>query len=152
MEIISAPDVFDDPLQPGLEPCSVAIVRWGKDRLTSNGGQLFVEATEPVTVGTECEPHESIGGVTWESSGLVISAPTFGNVHRLLVSDGDEVVPGQPLLEFEDRSPTYDEWYKEWMRAYDAEGRCHELERMLATPWRAIGASLANSWKRWRGW
>jgi hypothetical protein len=148
VEILTTPEVFDDPLHPELKPCGVGTLTWEKVHATWTGVSWQIESREHVTVGTECMPFESIGSIQWSTSAVSIGAPTFGRVHRLLVESGEEVAPGQPVAEFETRPPTHEEWEEEWHRAIDADKRCHDLERLLSRPWWALKASLTGNWKR----
>jgi hypothetical protein len=118
------------------------VMRWGR-------GASGDDPTEP---GVELRPHESVGWVSCGagSSGVAmgIGVDSFGVVKRLLVADGEEVRPGQPLMEFESRPPTTDEYWTQWERRYEAEQRVQELRNMLSNPFRAFWSSLTR--RHWR--
>jgi multidrug efflux pump subunit AcrA (membrane-fusion protein) len=73
---------------------------------------------------------------------LNVAVPHFGRVTKLLVEDGAEVRPSQPLLEYDERPPTEEEWWAELERLWEAEGRVRELEQLLENPARAAWASI----------
>ena len=101
---------------------------------------------KPITEGDELKPFESVGSVLCGSDedgvAMSVGVPSFGTVKRLLVADGEEVKPGQPLLEFEERSPTMAEWEAEHERASRAELRADAIDRKLDSPVKAMWGSL----------
>ncbi|MBA3328218.1 MAG: hypothetical protein H0T43_07945 [Solirubrobacterales bacterium] len=109
-------------------------------------GRGVFDEDQPVREGDELRPHEAVGSVECgpEGDGLCMSigVVSFGTVRQLLVSEGEEVWPGQPLMEFDERPPTMEEWEEESDRAFRAELREREHERILDRPGRALAASL----------
>jgi multidrug efflux pump subunit AcrA (membrane-fusion protein) len=108
----------------------------------------------PVQEGDELPPFRTLGGVsigrgTGDGVWMGISAPTFGTIKRLLVADGEQVRPGQALMEFEERPPTTEEWAAEWERANRAEDRLRDRERLLDSPYRALATGIRRKLGRY---
>lgn len=105
-----------------------------------------------VAANSKLSPGDVVAGVSVGSPGtndeasLMISSPSFGRVIRLLAEEGETVHPGQPLLEFEPRPPTLQEWEALQGRAWAAERRLRDLEGQLRNPLRAAWEST----RRWR--
>jgi hypothetical protein len=106
---------------------------------------------EPIVEGeTECSPFQSVGWVSvgsGEEGGISMSIGVehFGRITKLLVPEGAQVEPGQPLLEYEARPPTIEEWTAERERATRAEERIHALNRTLDNPLRASWVGIRRA-------
>jgi hypothetical protein len=98
--------------------------------------------------GDEFAPNDEVGSVGAgdgeDGVAMSIGVDSFGRVRRLLVADGETVFPGQPLMEYDERPPTTEEWQAEWDRRYRAECRVYDLERALDNPFRAFWYSLTG--------
>jgi hypothetical protein len=114
------------------------IINWGRG----------VDEELPVLEGDELHPYESVGFVSVGGFAKMICVPSFGTVRRLLVADGEEVRPGQPLLEFEPRDPTLDEWAAQWERANRMRHEIWERDQLLDSPARALLTSLRRRLRR----
>jgi hypothetical protein len=102
--------------------------------------------------GDEVSPHQTVGAVSVGPPGsglsMSIAVDHFGRITKLLVADGAEVTPRQPLLEYDERLPTTDEYWEQWEAAFAAEGKVRRLEDLMRNPFRAFWASLTRRY--WR--
>ena len=128
MVTIRAPDEF-----PGLMtgPSNSGVLRWGRG---------FGDA--PVHEGDEFEPHESVASIETADFDISVGVDTFGRITKLLVAEGATVVPGQALLEYEERAPTMEEWQAESDRASKAERRARDADQKLDSPLGALRAAI----------
>jgi hypothetical protein len=141
---------WDEFLGLGGKRDDTGKMEWGQARM-EDFGRAYRWDGSAVFEGKECRPHESIGHVIAADVAMNIGVPGFGRLTRLLVPDGATVVPGQPLAEYELRSPTFEEWSKEWDRANRAQRRAGRLEDVLRHPFRAFWFALKDRLRRLRG-
>src|SRR5687768_9271092 len=104
--VIRAPDEFQG-LYGAYETGTVS---WsgllGEDRTTQEGDA--------------CRPHQSICSILCgegsDGVDLEVGTSHFGRITKLLVPEGATVTPGTPLVEYEERPPTTDEYSEQWER------------------------------------
>ncbi len=104
-----------------------------------------------VSEGQELPPHRAIA--TWEvpDAARSLGVDTFGTVQRLLVPDGAEVSRDEPIVEFDARLPTTEEYSNAWSVAYELDRRVRDLEEMLRNPFRAFWISATRGHRaKWR--
>jgi multidrug efflux pump subunit AcrA (membrane-fusion protein) len=131
---------------------AVAIVRawdsFSDYRTDYASGTMMWEVAE----GDAVEPGQGVGtveaGKRGEGMSMHIGVDHFGKITKLLVPEGASVVPGQPLLEYDQRPPTTDEYNEQYSAAFRAERRIGDLTAVLRNPFRAFWASLTRSYRR----
>lgn len=102
--------------------------------------------------GDSVSPHQTVGwinvGPDGEGTAMGICVDHFGRITTLLIANGVEVAPQQPLLEYDERPPTTDEYWERWEAANRAERRVRRLTELLRNPFKAFWASLTRSYRR----
>jgi hypothetical protein len=105
----------------------------------------------PIREGDELSPVDTVGSVKIggeDGVSMHIGMDSFGAVRRLLVKEGEEVRPGQPLMEYEPRTPTTEEWYTERRLRRDAEFELRRRKHDRRNPASAAWASIRERLRR----